>query len=302
MAFFRRFFARQNAPARDAWERVTTATMPQAVVDTRHYLDNSDYQLPKDAEEDTRINFQHHALFHAIGNHYLAPLSPPLPLILDVGTGTGIWASDMARLFPAATVVGIDLSALSFQQPMSENCLLRTGNVFTGLPFPDAFFSYTHQRLLGAGIPAEHWPGVIRELVRVTHEHGWLELVEIDNQMHKAGPATARMQEIMTSVLSRLGFDWEIIRHLGDLLSQQGVHQVEVHPIPIPVGAWAGRVGNMMKHDLLSATNAMRGRCCTQAGISGQEFDHMLQAMAQEWDVYQPCCTFYAAYGKRGEA
>src|SRR5437660_4687805 len=149
MAFFRRFFARQNAPARDAWERVTTATMPQAVVDTRHYLDNSVYQLPKDAEEDVRINFQHHALFHAIGNHYLAPLSPPLPLILDVGTGTGIWAGDMARLFPTSTVVGIDLSALSFQ-PVPENCLLRIGNVLSGLPFPDAFFSYTHQRLLGA--------------------------------------------------------------------------------------------------------------------------------------------------------
>src|SRR5207245_380572 len=145
--------------------------------------------------EDIRLNFQHHALFHAIGNHYLAPLSPPLPLILDVGAGTGIWAGDMARLFPTATVVGIDLSALSFQ-PVPENCLLRTGNVLTGLPFPDALFSYTHQRLLVAGIPAERWPGVVGELVRVTRGNGWIELVEIDNQMHKAGPATARMQEL----------------------------------------------------------------------------------------------------------
>src|SRR5205807_9649272 len=91
----------------EPWETITTAKIPQLVHDTRHYLDNSVYQLPKDAEEDVRINFQHHALFHAIGNHYLAPLSPPLPLILDVGTGTGIWAGDMARLFPTSTVVGI---------------------------------------------------------------------------------------------------------------------------------------------------------------------------------------------------
>jgi hypothetical protein len=78
----------------------------------------------------------------------------------------------MARQFPSTLVIGIDLSALSFKEPTPENCLLRTGNVLTGLPFPDAFFSFTHQRLLVAAITAENRPGVIRELVRVTRSGG----------------------------------------------------------------------------------------------------------------------------------
>jgi SAM-dependent methyltransferase len=300
MSLFDWFFRREKAKRLDPWEQALTAKMPQVVEDTRRYLEDSAYQLPKDAEEDVRLNFQHHALFHAIGNHYVAPLSPPLQTILDVGTGTGIWASEMARLFPTTTVVGIDLAATSFQQPSQDNCLLRTGNVLTGLPFPDRFFSFTHQRLLVAGIPGAKWPGVIRELVRVTREQGWIELVEIDNQMEGAGPATAKMQEFMNTISQSLGFDWEVIRHLGDLLRQERLQRVEMQPIRIPVGKWAGRVGEMMKQDLLAATNAVRGRYCTLAGISGSAFDQMLRDVAQEWEATHSFCVFYAAHGKRG--
>ena len=302
MFCFHWFFRRKKQASFDPWEKVTMTNMPQPVQDNRTYLEGSAYQLPKDEEEDVRLNFQHHALYHAIGNHYVAPITPPLPLILDVGTGTGIWANEMARLFPASIVVGLDLSARSFQRPARENCLLRTGNVLSGLPFPDDFFSFTHQRLLVAGITAANWPRVIHELVRVTRLNGWVELVEVGSLTDGAGPATARMQEFFVTVSQTMGFDGEIIHHLGDMLKQEGLQGVETQPIPIPVGHWAGRVGQMMKHDLLGAVNALRGRYCAQAGIPGEEFDQLVKDMAQEWEVYRPVCTFVAAYGKRVSA
>ncbi len=299
---FHWFFRRKKRTSFDSWEKVTTVKIPQPVQDSRKYLEDSDYQLPKDEDEDARLNFQHHALYHAIGNHYIAPIHPPLPLILDVGTGTGIWANEMARLFPASIVVGIDLSDRSFKRPMQENCLLRTGNVVTGLPFPDAFFSFTHQRLLVAGITAANWPRVIHELVRVTRAGGWVELVEVGSLTDGAGPATARMQHFLVAVSKSMGFDGEIVHHLGDMLQQEGLQSVETQPIPIPVGEWAGRVGHMMKHDLLEAVNALRGRYCAQADIPGEEFDQIMRDMAQEWEAYRPTITFYAAYGKRVSA
>ena len=43
------------------------------------------------------------------GNLNLAPLVDPKN-ILDIGTGTGIWAIEMADQHPDATVIGTDLS------------------------------------------------------------------------------------------------------------------------------------------------------------------------------------------------
>jgi methylase of polypeptide subunit release factors len=42
------------------------------------------------------------------GKLHLAPVKDP-QRILDVGTGTGIWAIDTADLYPSAEVIGTDL-------------------------------------------------------------------------------------------------------------------------------------------------------------------------------------------------
>src|SRR5437879_216209 len=141
MSFFRWRLRRSHGESFESRPQAATTTRLPPIQDTRHYLEQSDYQLPKDAEEDDRIDFQHHTLFHAIGTHYVAPLSPPLPLILDVGTGTGVWASEMARAFPGSVVVGVDLSTRSFRRPLPDNCFCCPGDVLAGLPFPDAFFA-----------------------------------------------------------------------------------------------------------------------------------------------------------------
>ncbi|MGH2510652.1 MAG: class I SAM-dependent methyltransferase, partial [Ktedonobacteraceae bacterium] len=162
MSLFGKLFHHAKVAPSVAREKTAPENIPQPAQNTRHYVEDSDYQLPKDVQEDNRLNFQHYALFHAIGNHYVAPINPPMQIILDVGTGTGIWAHEMASLFPKTVVVGLDLATSSFKKPVPDNCFLRVGNVLTGLPFPDAFFSFTHQRLLVAGITADKWPQVIR--------------------------------------------------------------------------------------------------------------------------------------------
>ena len=44
----------------------------------------------------------------ADGKLHLAPIKNP-HRILDIGTGTGIWAIDMADLYPSAEVIGTDI-------------------------------------------------------------------------------------------------------------------------------------------------------------------------------------------------
>ena len=53
-----------------------------------------------------------HAMFYTVydGNLHLAPLTNPRR-VLDIGAGSGIWCIDFAEVFPAAEVLGVDLSA-----------------------------------------------------------------------------------------------------------------------------------------------------------------------------------------------
>src|SRR5215472_14834397 len=65
------------------------------------------YNLPRDLEEMNRLDFQHYLFRAALQGNYLAPLHQP-GSILDVGTGTGRWAREVAVEFPQANVVGLD--------------------------------------------------------------------------------------------------------------------------------------------------------------------------------------------------
>lgn len=70
--------------------------------------------LPVDSRESRRLDLQNHIFNLTLeGRLYSAPLSPDqLHNVLDIGTGTGIWAIAFAKLNPGAKVIGSDISSL----------------------------------------------------------------------------------------------------------------------------------------------------------------------------------------------
>lgn len=72
----------------------------------------SGYHFPNDSPETDRLDFQIAVINHALGGKlYFAPLENPSH-ILDIGTGTGVWAIDMGDAFPNAQVEATDLSPI----------------------------------------------------------------------------------------------------------------------------------------------------------------------------------------------
>lgn len=56
------------------------------------------YAIPNDEAEQDRLDIMHHVyLLLFKGELHLAPISSTPEAILDVGTGTGIWAIDIAE-------------------------------------------------------------------------------------------------------------------------------------------------------------------------------------------------------------
>lgn len=292
MAFFRFLFRRRKVAASS---EIAIHQPAAAEANQRSYLAEATYLLPKDKEEDQRLRYQHYALHHAFGNHYLAPLSPETSTILDVGCGTGIWTIDMAQQFPQAHLLGVDLALSSLPALLPKTCLFCQADVLRGLPFADQQFDFCHQRLLVLAIPTARWPQVVQELARVTRPQGWIELLEAGPVIQDAGPATQRLLSWLAETAQTRGIDLASVTRLGDLLRQAGCQAVEAQDIPVPLGSWAGRSGEMLKLDALHAFQALQPR----SSLSPEAFEAMLNTAATEWEQNHACYVFHSAYGRR---
>ena len=70
----------------------------------------TEYELPNDGEEQDRQDFQHMlCLLMLEGKLGEAPIADSPRHVLDIGTGTGIWAIEFAERYPDSMVVGTDL-------------------------------------------------------------------------------------------------------------------------------------------------------------------------------------------------
>lgn len=78
-----------------------------------HNIREGAYLYPNDEHEQERQDFEFGVLQEYVfeKNLFFAPLNNPRK-ILDIGTGTGLWAIEMAHKFPNCRIKGWDLSAI----------------------------------------------------------------------------------------------------------------------------------------------------------------------------------------------
>jgi SAM-dependent methyltransferase len=262
------------------------------------------YMLPADMQEINRLDFQHYLLRHAFHGNYAAPIGYPQS-ILDVGTGTGRWAREMAAQFPRTTVIGLDivpplLDAEGRADLRPENYAFVQANVLEGLPFPDANFDFVHMRLMVLALPADRWPFVVGELARVTRPGSWVESVEYGGERN-GGPAVMQLIAWGTQASALRGIDTGYSSRVGELLHAAGLRNIRTQEVGIPLGAYGGRVGVMNGVDLLTAMKALASLYIAQGIASEQEVARTIEAAQAEINSpqYRTISPFYIAYGQR---
>lgn len=262
------------------------------------------YLLPYDVEELNRLDFQHYMLRATLRGNFAAPISAPTS-ILDVGAGTGRWARELAVTFPDATVIGVDLNPPPDEIGDGDdlrpaNYTFAPGNILEGLSFPDGSFSFVHQRALLAAIPHDRWPGVARELARLTAPGGWVESLEV-TELQQSGPATTQMVEWLRAILARRGVDFADGGRVADYLRQAGLVNVTPRALRMPCGDAGGRIGKMLAADWFSLFEATRGFMVTLGMTSDEGFEQAAAAARAELASPRGQCFMpvYIAYGQR---
>ena len=269
--------------------------------DDRRYIADVPYLLPKDLGETNRLDFQHYMLRYALKGNYAAPIEDPRD-ILDVGSGTGRWAIEMAQQFRDARVIGMDvapppLDAAAAADARPANFSFAQGNVLERVPFPDDSFDFIHQRFLTLAIPAARWPGVVAELLRVTRPGGWVELVETAPPM--GAPAIDQLARWGIELTRRRGIDISLMARIGDLLRDGGAREVTARTINISVGKPNGRIGAMAAVDYLSALAAVRGPVVKLGIVDEATYDAMMARGRQEFDQGVFIQPVYLAFGRK---
>ncbi|KAL9622182.1 MAG: hypothetical protein Q9204_008047 [Flavoplaca sp. TL-2023a] len=207
-----------------------------------HSYRDGAYWGPNDETHNDQQDIAHHAWRLALNNKlYLAPIHNKPERILDVGTGTGIWAIEMAELFPNAQVVGTDLSPI---QPVwvPPNCMFEVDDVTLEWTYRKDSFDFIHSREMFGSIA--DWDEYFRQCYVHLKPGGYVEALE-RGVKPVSDDGTVGPDHFWTTwgntVLSvgetwGKGFNaWEILK--GRMEAAGFVDVVQV-PMKWPIGPW----------------------------------------------------------------
>ncbi|KAK1676403.1 S-adenosyl-L-methionine-dependent methyltransferase, partial [Colletotrichum godetiae] len=160
----------------------STKSLSKSITDYRRihgrtYSQKTDYWGPNDETQNEALEIAHYweTLFFD-DRLFLAPLNRSPQKVLDVGTGTGIWAIDFADEFPSAEVIGVDISPI--QPPwVPTNCKFYFDDVEQPWTFAQEF-DFIHIRHLEASI--ENWPVLYKQAFDHLIPGGFIEIKEFD--------------------------------------------------------------------------------------------------------------------------
>ncbi|KAF2179821.1 S-adenosyl-L-methionine-dependent methyltransferase [Zopfia rhizophila CBS 207.26] len=214
---------------------------------TYHGYKAGKYILPNDKKERDRLDLQHVLFLMTIdGKLSLAPLENPRH-VLDIATGTGIWAMDFAEQYPNARVIGTDLSPI---QPtyVPLNCSFEIHDAEDDWSFSHPF-DYIHGRAL---ITCFKDPkDILSKAYNSLAPGGYLELQDglFPFKFHNSRvPEDNPMKRWLDNCLNASivsGRRWDNVQHYSTWMAELGFVDIVERRFNWPCGPWAK--GDKMK-------------------------------------------------------
>ncbi|KAF2802298.1 S-adenosyl-L-methionine-dependent methyltransferase [Mytilinidion resinicola] len=206
-----------------------------------HAFKDGSYFLPNDESEADRLDLFHHIMsLRCDGELHWAPIGDNPGRILDIGTGTGIWAIDMGDKYPSAEILGNDLSAI---QPtlVPPNVKFEVDDAENEWVYSSKF-DYIHCRYMAGSL--KDWPRLMQQAYKYTKPGGWVEFQDFDMTFYSTGgefKENSALDQWATGVkhgISKFGLVAEPGPKLEGWVKDAGFTNVHHSVLPIPVGQW----------------------------------------------------------------
>ncbi|KAI1206965.1 S-adenosyl-L-methionine-dependent methyltransferase [Annulohypoxylon truncatum] len=220
------------------------------------------YPIPNDETEQNREDMKHVAILELTryimnyranpyapdpgadgylrGKNYFAPIGDHPRKIIDLGTGTGTWAIEVAEMFPGAEVVGCDLSPIQpFWVPSNVRFII--DDIEDEWAHGDGW-DLVHIRQVFP--TTQDPPGVCRQSLRHLKPGGWIEvqdfggILKCDDDTFQADSLLTQFYDMTAEALSKRGIRWTIANSMDEVLRQIGFVNIECKKFKVPIGIW----------------------------------------------------------------
>ncbi|KAK1761593.1 secondary metabolism regulator LAE1 [Echria macrotheca] len=210
---------------------------------TYHAFRDGRYYFPNDETENERLDLQHH-IFYLTLNSKLG-LAPPcekgykVGRVLDLGTGTGIWAMDYGDEHPEAEVIGIDLSPTQ-SQFVPPNVSFQIDDFEDDWTFSQPF-DYIHSRMNNSSVM--DWKRYIKQCFTNLNPGGYLEIQEFgvaksDDDSLPTDSALKKSMDLFQQAADITHHTLVELDSLADMLRDTGFVDIVVSWYKWPSNTW----------------------------------------------------------------
>ncbi|KAF4958164.1 hypothetical protein FSARC_11081 [Fusarium sarcochroum] len=187
-----------------------------------HAFREGTYPMPNDEDEQERMDLAHHLYSLLLeGKLHLAPINPTPQRVLDLGTGTGIWAIDFAENPPNCTFEVDDYE---------DEWLYRTG------------FDFIHARELEGCIADRDL--LLQRAFQHILPNGYIEIqgvnayLESDDGTIEKAPNAQTWMKCLREACTKFGKPADVAAEWKARMSKAGFVDVQQQVFKLPIGAW----------------------------------------------------------------